>query len=119
MEQGSMAAGIERSRIVGRAERVVGAGRGAGGLSSSTHRGPGTGNAACATRSRGGVPGPGHYLRWISTPAMVAVIRVAIEPPSTARMPKRARSPRRSGARLPMPPIWIAIEAKLAKPHSA
>jgi hypothetical protein len=37
-------------------------------------------------------------------------MKVAIEPPSTARRPKRARSPRRSGARPPMPPIWIAIE---------
>ena len=46
-------------------------------------------------------------------------MKVATEPPSTARMPNRARSWRRSGARPPMPPIWIAIELKLAKPHSA
>src|SRR4051812_46594844 len=55
----------------------------------------------------------------VSTPAMVAVMNVAIEPPSTARNPKRARSLRRSGASPPMPPIWIAIELKLANPHSA
>src|SRR5690606_39743586 len=47
-----------------------------------------------------------------STPAMVAVMKVATEPPSTARRPKRARSWRRSGARPPMPPIWIAIELR-------
>ena len=38
----------------------------------------------------------------VSTPAIVAVMNVASEPPSTARMPKRARSPRRSGASPPM-----------------
>ena len=37
----------------------------------------------------------------------------------TARRPNFARSWRRSGARPPMPPIWIAIELKLAKPHRA
>src|SRR5690606_8757860 len=57
--------------------------------------------------------------RLLSTPAMVAVMNVASEPPSTARRPNRARSARRSGAMPPMPPIWIAIEEKLAKPHSA
>ena len=41
----------------------------------------------------------------VSTPAIVAVMNVAMEPPSTARSPKRARSLRRSGASPPMPPI--------------
>ena len=50
---------------------------------------------------------------------MVAVMKVAMEPPSTARKPNRAKSARRYGARPPMPPIWIAIELKLAKPHNA
>ena len=60
-----------------------------------------------------------HQFQFSITPAMVAVISVATEPPSTARMPKRAMSCRRSGASEPMPPIWMAMEAKLAKPHSA
>src|SRR5690606_35434237 len=69
---------------------------------------------------RGGArPPAGGQPKCDSTPAMVAVMKVAMEPPSTARRPKRARSWRRSGARPPMPPIWIAIELKLAKPHSA
>src|SRR5690606_26621864 len=66
-----------------------------------------------------GAPGPGQAPGLVSTPAMVAVISVAMVPPRTARRPKRARSLRRSGASPPMPPIWIAIELKLAKPHSA
>src|SRR5690606_27275071 len=64
----------------------------------------------------------GHGVQpasWVSTPAIVAVMKVASEPPSTAFRPKRASSARRSGASEPMPPIWIAIELKLAKPHSA
>ena len=44
-----------------------------------------------------------------STPAMVAVISVAMVPPSTARRPKRARSERRSGASPPMPPPAMRI----------
>src|SRR5690606_35639713 len=40
-----------------------------------------------------------HQPKCVSTPAMVAVMKVAIEPPGTARRPKRARSWRRSGAR--------------------
>ena len=55
----------------------------------------------------------------VRTPAMVAVIIVASVPPRTALRPSRARSGRRSGASPPMPPIWMAMEEKLAKPHSA
>ena len=36
-----------------------------------------------------------------------------------ARRPNRARSERRSGAIDPIPPIWIAMDEKLANPHSA
>src|SRR5690606_3141958 len=52
-------------------------------------------------------------------PAMVAVRNAASAPPIIARRPSRARSLRRDGAMPPMPPIWMAIEAKFAKPHSA
>lgn len=54
-----------------------------------------------------------------STPASEAVIQVATVPPSMARMPSFERSCRRSGAIPPIPPIWIAIEEKFAKPVSA
>jgi hypothetical protein len=40
-------------------------------------------------------------------------------PAIIARMPIRDRSLRRAGAIPPIPPIWIAIELKFAKPHSA
>jgi len=39
----------------------------------------------------------------------------AIEPPSTAFMPSSDKVFRWPGAKEPMPPIWIPIEAKLAK----
>ena len=54
-----------------------------------------------------------------SIPAIVAVRKLANVPASIARRPSRARSWRRSGASAPMPPIWMPIELKLAKPHSA
>ena len=44
---------------------------------------------------------------------------VASVPPTSERTPKRAKSPRRSGAMLPMPPIIMATEPKLAKPQRA
>ena len=50
---------------------------------------------------------------------MVAVMKLARVPASIARMPRRARSWRRVGASAPMPPIWMPIELKLAKPHNA
>jgi len=52
-------------------------------------------------------------------PATVAVRKAASEPPIMARSPSFDRSERRSGAMPPIPPIWIAIELKLAKPDSA
>src|SRR5215470_13159444 len=55
----------------------------------------------------------------ISIPAIDADIKFAIVPASMARKPRRARSPRRLGASAPIPPIWIPMELKLAKPHSA
>src|SRR6186713_303160 len=54
-----------------------------------------------------------------SIPAMVAVRKLAKVPASIARSPRRARSWRRSGASAPMPPIWMPIELKFAKPQSA
>jgi ribokinase len=59
-----------------------------------------------------------HEVNYEASLAAQRIIR-ASEPPSTAFRPKRARSARRSGASEPMPPIWIAIELKLAKPHRA
>src|SRR5690606_41889468 len=55
----------------------------------------------------------------ISIPATVAVMNAASVPPTMALSPRRERSLRREGAIPPIPPIWIAIELKLAKPHSA
>ena len=52
-------------------------------------------------------------------PASVAVSQLARAPANIALTPILARSPRREGAMLLMPPTWIAIEAKLAKPHRA
>src|SRR5262249_59310962 len=57
-----------------------------------------------------------HYRR---KPAMVAVMKLASVPANIARSPRRARSWRRFGASAPIPPIWIPIELKLAKPQSA
>src|SRR5690606_31947291 len=54
-----------------------------------------------------------------STPAMVAVVMLASVPASTARRPSCAISDVRLGASGPMPPIWVAMEEKLAKPQSA
>ena len=54
-----------------------------------------------------------------SIPAMEADVKAARLPAIMALSPNRAISPRRSGARPPMPPIWIAIDEKLAKPSSA
>ena len=54
-----------------------------------------------------------------SAPAMQAVMKFARVPASRARSPSRARSLRRSGTSAPMPPIWMPIELKLAKPHRA
>ena len=52
-------------------------------------------------------------------PAIVAVMKLARVPANIARSPSRARSCRRFGASAPMPPIWMPIELKLAKPQSA
>ena len=46
-------------------------------------------------------------------------MKLAIVPAATARSPSRARSDLRLGASAPMPPIWMAMELKLANPHSA
>ena len=54
-----------------------------------------------------------------SIPAMVAVMKAASEPAIMARSPSRERSCRRLGAIPPIPPIWMAMELKLANPDSA
>ena len=46
-------------------------------------------------------------------------MKLASVPANIARRPSRARSWRRFGASAPMPPIWMPIELKFAKPHSA
>ena len=53
------------------------------------------------------------------TPAIVAVMNAASEPPIIARRPSWARSRMRRGAMPPMPPSWMPMLAKLAKPHRA
>ena len=55
----------------------------------------------------------------IRIPAIVAVIQDARAPPNIARTPTLARSLRRSGTSELMPPIWMPIDEKLAKPQSA
>ena len=52
-------------------------------------------------------------------PAQAALSRETRAPANTALRPSRARSGRREGAIEPMPPIWMAMEAKLANPHNA
>ncbi len=54
-----------------------------------------------------------------SIPARVALMKAARFPASIARRPRRAMSLRRSGARPPMPPIWMPMLEKFAKPRSA
>src|SRR3954463_701222 len=58
-------------------------------------------------------------LHYNKMPASVADRKLASVPAIIARKPRRARSCLRSGARAPMPPIWIPTELRLAKPHSA
>ena len=50
---------------------------------------------------------------------MHAVMKQAIVPATSARIATLAMSVFLDGARGPMPPIWIPIELKLAKPHNA
>ena len=52
-------------------------------------------------------------------PAIVAVVHDAMAPPIIALKPTLARSLLRPGAIAEIPPIWMPIEEKLAKPHSA
>jgi len=54
----------------------------------------------------------------IIIPAIVAEIRDAIDPPIRAFIPNLDKVLRCPGAREPMPPICIPIEAKFAKPQS-
>ena len=52
------------------------------------------------------------YVRWMEEQRRYA-------PATIARRPNAAMSFRRSGANPPIPPIWIAIDEKFAKPSSA
>jgi hypothetical protein len=52
-------------------------------------------------------------------PAMVAVSSAAQVPPISALIPKAAKVLRCPGARTPIPPICIPIEAKFANPQRA
>ena len=49
---------------------------------------------------------------------MVAESKDAKEPPKTAFIPNSDKVFRCPGASEPIPPIWMPIEAKLAKPQS-
>ena len=51
-------------------------------------------------------------------PAMVAEIKDAILPPISAFIPNFDKVLRCPGANDPIPPIWIPMEAKFAKPHN-
>ncbi len=53
------------------------------------------------------------------SPARAALIRFASEPAISALIPSLAIIGRWLGARLPVTAIWIAMDEKLAKPHSA
>src|SRR5208337_659402 len=55
----------------------------------------------------------------VRIPTIQADMRLAIVPASMARIPNLANCPRCSGARAPIPPIWMPMELKLAKPQSA
>src|SRR5579884_3174672 len=50
---------------------------------------------------------------------MAADMKLASVPVIIARSPSRARSWRRVGANAPMPPTWMAMEEKFAKPQRA
>lgn len=52
-------------------------------------------------------------------PAIVPVKQVASAPPNNALNPNFAIKPFFSGAKEPIPPIWIATELMLANPHKA
>ena len=52
-------------------------------------------------------------------PAMHAERKLASVPARRAWKPSRARSLRRSGANAPMPPSWMPMELRLAKPQRA
>ena len=68
----------------------------------------------------GNVPDVCHrFVHYNNMPAMQADMKFAMVPAATAFNPMRARSDLRLGASAPMPPIWIAMELRLANPHSA
>ena len=75
--------------------------------------------AACLSPQSGPRGLPNGRRQTIRMPAIVAVIQEAMAPPSIAFRPTLARSALRPGATAEMPPIWMPIEEKLAKPQSA
>src|SRR5436305_13510331 len=62
---------------------------------------------------------PGFLWTHVNIPTTEADIRLAIVPASIARIPNLASWLRCSGARAPIPPIWMPMELKFAKPQSA
>ena len=80
---------------------------------------PAVQNLILAARSEGDlrvVPTEPDHAR---IPASDAEMNAARFPSSIARRPRAAISPRRWGANPPIPPIWIAIDEKFAKPSRA
>ena len=60
-----------------------------------------------------------YKLKVINMPASAALIKLANVAANTAFKPNCAISLRLAGARAPKPPINIAIDERLAKPHNA
>src|SRR4030095_8105206 len=82
----------------------------------------------CILQGNGGNVVAGDYVGHVTllaksqpiiSPARAALITLASDPPSSARNPSLAIIGLWLGARFPVTAIWIAIELKLAKPHSA
>src|SRR5580704_8178618 len=77
---------------------------------------------SCSLRAREvteWVPPGTSGAHYIMIPTMEADMRLAIVPAIKARIPSCASSVRLFGARAPMPPIWMPMELKFAKPQSA
>ena len=62
---------------------------------------------------------PFRYSDYRSSPATVAVSHDARAPPNIALRPSFANADRRLGATAAMPPSWMPIDEKFAKPHRA
>src|SRR5689334_20698808 len=83
----------------------------------------------CGMRSRKHAAAPpataGGSVAWLNLQCCTskltidADIRFAMVPASMARKPSFANSERLLGASAPMPPIWMPIDEKFAKPQRA